>query len=160
LAKSLSPGERVRFGLLSSLFTLKEFNIIICTSCLPNNEVSIVRNAVKKLDNARLVDAWNSEVTHLVIKDGKLTIKVANALAKCVPIVSSTFVQDLVKCVESNQVCNYQLLCVRFCLLFVSCFEWATRFDGIIFHSERFSQGAFRNACFSFRNENQHSTFQ
>jgi len=44
-------------------------------------------------------------VTHLVSnRDGKLTIKVANALAKCVPIVTASYLVDYVKCLQSKQV--------------------------------------------------------
>ena len=40
-------------------------------------------------------------------RDGKLTIKVANAVAKCAPIVTASFLVKFAKCLHSKQVLPY-----------------------------------------------------
>ena len=47
--------------------------------------------------------SFGPRVTHLLTKEGKMTIKVANALAKCVPLVTIAFLQDYLNCLNSKQ---------------------------------------------------------
>ena len=73
----LKPGERVRFGLLSSIFKLKEVNHIVSTSCVPKDQVDLVKNVIKRVDPVGVfTSAWSKDITHMVVKEGKLTIKV------------------------------------------------------------------------------------
>ena len=101
----MQVGERVRFGLLSTLFKLDEKRVTVCTSSLSSNDMSCLKTSLEKLgpQSAQLVKEWKSDVSHLVIKEGKMTIKVANALAKCIPIVTPVFFQDYLNCLETRQ---------------------------------------------------------
>ena len=90
--KLLKCGDLVRFGLLSSIFRLETSRLVICTSGLATSDMASIKKTIGKLGGcAELTGSFSPRVTHLVIKDGKLTIKVANALAKCVPLVNLNF---------------------------------------------------------------------
>lgn len=101
----IKTNDKVRFGLLSSLFKLEEHKLVICTSSLPTIDLNSVKSTLEKIgaQSAQLVNSWNSKITHLIVREGKLTIKVANALAKNVPLVTVTFLEDFLKCLESRQ---------------------------------------------------------
>ena len=70
------------------------------------SENNLVKSAVEKLgqEHAKFVEKWTPDVTHLVLKEGKLTIKVANALSKVIPIVKIAFILDFVKCSNTKQL--------------------------------------------------------
>ena len=104
--KELKIGEKVRFGLTNSLFILEKSKLIICTSGLSASENNLVKSAVEKLsqEHVNFVGKWTPDVTHLVLKEGKLTIKVANALSKVIPIVTIAFILDFVKCSNTKQL--------------------------------------------------------
>lgn len=106
--KEIRPGEKVRFGLLSSLFQLQEVPLVITTSTLPSAQRNKVKECMDKLarfsHNAQTVSNWRADVSHVVTPDqAPLTIKVANAMAKGVPIVTSAFLHDFLHCIESHQ---------------------------------------------------------
>ena len=103
--QTLRTGERVKFGLQSSLFKLKKKKLVICTSSLTYNENSIVKTSITKLGTqvAQFSQSWDPQTTHLVVKDGKLTIKMANALANCIPIITSEYIKDLINCINTVQ---------------------------------------------------------
>ena len=103
--KILKNGERVKFGLQSSLFKLKKKKLVICTSCLTHNENTIVKNSITKLGTqvALFKESWDPQTTHLVAKEGKLTIKMANALANCIPIITSEYIKDFINCIKTVQ---------------------------------------------------------
>ena len=101
----LTVSNRVRFGLLSSLFKLEKLRLVFCTSSLTVGEAENVKQLVSQLPGARLVGRWSDEITHLVVsQEGTMTIKVANALGKCLPVTTSTFLTDLQNCIQSQQV--------------------------------------------------------
>ena len=103
--KILRSGERVKFGLQSSLFILKKKKLVICTPSLTYNENSIVKTSITKLGTqvALFKESWDPQTTHLVAKEGKLTIKMANALANCIPIITSEYIKDLINCINTVQ---------------------------------------------------------
>ena len=63
----------------------------------------IVSKICSFLGCAEFSNSFEPRVTHLVIKEGKMTIKVANALAKCVPLVTIDFLTDYLSCLDSKQ---------------------------------------------------------
>jgi len=102
--KLLRCGQIVRFGLLQSVFRLQTSRLVICTSGLSSPDMSVVKKTIEKLNGcAELTGSFGPNVTHLLIKEGKLTIKVANALAKCLPMVTMSFLQDYLNCLNSKQ---------------------------------------------------------
>lgn len=101
----LTVSNRVRFGLLSSLFKLEKLRLVFCTSSLPVEEAEKVKQLVSQLPGARLVSRWSDEITHLILShEGTMTIKVANALGKCLPVTTCTFLTDFQNCIQSQQV--------------------------------------------------------
>ena len=98
----LTVSNRVRFGLLSSLFKLEKLRLVFCTSSLPVEEAEKVKQLVSQLPGARLVSRWSDEITHLILShEGTMTIKVANALGKCLPVTTCTFLTDFQNCIQS-----------------------------------------------------------
>ena len=96
----------MRFGLLSTVFMLEKAKFIFTTSCLSKDEIEIVKNAIKTLgkDIATERTSWSSEVTHVILgESGTLSIKVVNALAFGAYVITSKFLQDLVRCLASKQ---------------------------------------------------------
>ena len=104
-ACQLTIADRVRFGLLSSLFKLDRLQLVICTSSLSTDEAEKVKDYVSQLPGAKLVRGWTDEITHLIVSPvGTMTIKVANALGKCLPVITPTYLADLHNCLTSQQV--------------------------------------------------------
>ena len=125
--KLLKCGQPVRFGLLGSLFRLETSRLVICTSGLSTPDMSFIKKTIEKLKgSAELTGSFGPRVTHLVIKDGKLTIKVANALAKCVPLVMLNFLEG-----ESLSSDNKNLLLFGFLKKDRYMFRWAEKLLGL-----------------------------
>lgn len=103
---SVGVGERVRFGLQSTLFKLEKHAMVLCMSSLANVDKMAVRRTATQLGNqsAIVVPNWDERVTHLVMKEVILTIKVANALAKGIPIISPTYLEDYLNCCKTKQM--------------------------------------------------------
>ena len=61
-------GQRVRFGLLSSLFKLQKSDFNICTSSLTNAESETVKTLVGQLgQGCKLFNKWSDGITHLIV---------------------------------------------------------------------------------------------
>ena len=56
------------------------------------------------MDLGSLRSTWSDNVTHLTVKEAILTVKVANALARGVPLVEPQYFKDFVLCLKSQQV--------------------------------------------------------
>jgi len=117
-------GERVRFGLLSSVFRYQSVlidpspcwsrlvwrPIKATTSGLPKQErqklgreFTELKRACDWPDAAALNLDWSDDVTHVVMDKVILTVKAVNALAKGTPIVTPAFFADLRACCASKQ---------------------------------------------------------
>ena len=102
----LTKNVRVRFGLHSTIFKLIwQEPLIACTSTLSIGEkkraISILANLEK---GSKVIGDWSDAVNYLVMGEVILTIKVANALAKGVPIVTLNFFEDYMNCTKSKQM--------------------------------------------------------
>ena len=105
----LTQNVRVRIGLHSTLFKLIwQQPIIACTSTLPITEKRKMTDTLKSLEKgSRVVGDWADNVDFLVMSEVILTIKVANALAKGVPIVTTNFFEDYLNCTKTKQMLPY-----------------------------------------------------
>ncbi len=68
--------ERVRFGLLSSLYVLRRCPMVLTTSSLAKPARTRLSEDTAKLPGASVQSAWSNRVTHVVMEEVKLTIKV------------------------------------------------------------------------------------
>ena len=86
----LTNNIRVRFGLHSTIFKLIwQPPLIVCTSTLSVSEKKRTTSILKSFEKGcKIVTDWTDDVCFLVMSEVILTIKVANALAKGIPIVT------------------------------------------------------------------------
>lgn len=104
---TLVPNTRIRLGLLSTIFKLTWKPFVISCSALKEKEKETIRETLKKIGGGkqhRLTSDWCDDVTHLVMKEVTLTIKVANAMAKGVPIIKSDYLIDFLACQNTKQI--------------------------------------------------------
>ena len=102
----LTNNVRVRFGLHSTIFKLIwQPPLIVCTSTLSVSEKKRTNSILKSFEKGcKIVTDWTDDVCFLVMSEVILTIKVANALAKGIPIVTPNYLEDLLNCVKTKQV--------------------------------------------------------
>ena len=103
---TLAKNVRVRFGLHSTIFKLIwQDPFTACTSTLSVGDkkkaVSTLKDLIK---GSKVVADWSDTIDFLVMGEVILTIKVANALAKGVPIVTPSFFEDFIQSVKTKQV--------------------------------------------------------
>ena len=103
---TLAKKVRVRFGLHSTIFKLIwQDPFTACTSTLSVGDkkkaVSTLKDLIK---GSKVVADWSDTIDFLVMGEVILTIKVANALAKGVPIVTPSFFEDFIQSVKTKQV--------------------------------------------------------
>ena len=78
--------------------------LMISTSTLEPGEVKELQSLMEKEELGRVVSNWRDNISYLVISQLTLTVKVANALAKGIPIVKPDFFADFVTSIDSQQV--------------------------------------------------------
>ena len=102
----LTNNIRIRFGLHSTIFKLIwQSPIIICTSTLSVSDKKRTTSIIKSFEKgSKIVADWSDDVSFLVMGEVILTIKVANALAKGIPIITPNYLEDLLNCVKTKQV--------------------------------------------------------
>jgi hypothetical protein len=102
----LNKNVRIRFGLRSTIFKLVWLEpFIVCTSKLSAGEKRKTISLLNDLEKGcKVVVDCSGSVTFLAMREVILTIKVANALAKGVPIVSPNFFEDYMNCTKTKQV--------------------------------------------------------
>ena len=105
----LTKNVRVRFGLHSTIFKLVwQQPFIVCTSTLSIGEKRKTMSILNELEKgSKVVADWSDAVNFLAMREVILTIKVANALAKGVPIVTPNFFDDYMNCTKTKQVLPY-----------------------------------------------------
>ncbi len=72
----LQDGVRIRFGLLSSLFRLREHRVVLTTSGMTRADRSAMAKEARDKLGAETEAEWSDRVTHVVMERAKLTIKV------------------------------------------------------------------------------------
>ena len=103
---TLAKNVRVRFGLHSTIFKLIwQDPFTACTSTLSvGDKKKVVCTLNDLVKGSKVVADWSDTIDFLVMGEVILTIKVANALAKGVPIVTPSFFEDFIQSVKTKQV--------------------------------------------------------
>ena len=103
---TLAKKVRVRFGLHSTIFKLIwQDPFTACTSTLSvGDKRKVVSTLNDLIKGSKVVADWSDTIDFLVMGEVILTIKVANALAKGVPIVTPSFFEDFIQSVKTKQV--------------------------------------------------------
>ena len=120
----LADGTRVRFGLHATIFkwvlyvcmhsngvTVRTCSVsrlawrpfVFTSSSLGKEERERMSKAMAGQTGLKTVSAWSDAVTHLAMSEVILTLKVVNALAKGVPVVTPAFVEEFLTCSASRQ---------------------------------------------------------
>ena len=102
----LTNNIRVRFGLHSTIFKLTwQPPFVVCTSTLSVSDKKRTTSLLKSFEKgSKVISDWSDDVSFLVMGEVILTIKVANALAKGVPIITPNYLEDMLNCVKTKQV--------------------------------------------------------
>ena len=102
----LTNNTRVRFGLHSTIFKLTwQPPFVVCTSTLSVSDKKRTTSLLKSFEKgSKVISDWSDDVCFLVMGEVILTIKVANALAKGVPIITPSYLEDMLNCVKTKQV--------------------------------------------------------
>lgn len=107
---TLVVNTKIRIGLFSTIFKLEWRPMVVSCSTLKMSEKATLRDTLSKVGGNlltkenKLVDDWTDEVSHLVMNQVTLTLKVANALAKGIPIVTPAFLSDFLVCQNTKQI--------------------------------------------------------
>ena len=72
-------------------------------------EVQDLQKVLTKEGVGTVTSVWRETITHLVVNQVTLTVKVANALAKGVPIVTPAFFADFNTSLESRQARHFRI---------------------------------------------------
>ncbi|TRY71064.1 hypothetical protein TCAL_16410 [Tigriopus californicus] len=101
---STTENVRIKFGFQTSIFMLKWTHLVCTGSSLNRTQKLELSQTLQYFPHAKFVTNWHRDVTHLVMNEVILTLKVVQALAKGTPIVTPLFFKDLKQCSISQQI--------------------------------------------------------
>ncbi|KAI4471197.1 nibrin-related [Holotrichia oblita] len=99
---ALKVDDEIKFGMLQSIFTVKEQKLNVTTSGLNPDEKKVLARVLKRLDG-NVAANWSKECSYLTVREIMLTLKVLCALIEKQPIVTINFWTDYIKHVNENR---------------------------------------------------------
>merc|ERR1719167_1575981 len=98
----LKDNDRIRFGVMFSIFRLKWITLCVTSSMLKTKRQ--VETWLEGLEPGKKLEAqWSEATTHLTMTSISLSLKVVNCLAKGIPIVTPEYFRDYLSCLQSRQ---------------------------------------------------------
>lgn len=98
----LQAGNIVRFGRMGNTFRLEKIDINVCTSSMQAQDIEKLAKQLKII-NGTLQSVWDTNVTHLVMTNVTVTVKVLQSLAHGIPIISPAYFDAFLKCASEKQ---------------------------------------------------------
>uniref|UniRef100_A0A0A1WYL2 Nibrin n=2 Tax=Zeugodacus cucurbitae TaxID=28588 RepID=A0A0A1WYL2_ZEUCU len=92
----LSEGDRIRFGVLKSLWIVSKMTPIVTASALPMETAKQLKQCIQVLGGS-ILTAWKTTYTHLTLSEIKMTPKLLHAVLDQKPIVTCDYWCSLVQ---------------------------------------------------------------
>ncbi|GJQ70904.1 putative second BRCT domain on Nijmegen syndrome breakage protein [Trypoxylus dichotomus] len=86
----LNINDEVKFGILNSIYLVKEDKLNVTTSGLTVDEKKVLSRVLKRLDG-NIMSSWSKDCSYLTVREIMLTLKVLCALIEKQPIVTISF---------------------------------------------------------------------
>lgn len=99
----LKAGNIVRFGRLENIFRLENIEINVITSTVPPEDSKKLKKVLEVIDG-KLLDAFSTECTHLIMTTITITVKVLQSLAYGLPIVTPSYFDAYLKSAMEHSV--------------------------------------------------------
>ncbi|XP_067137643.1 nibrin [Centruroides vittatus] len=91
-------GDKITFGVCGSTYEVCCNPMTISTSCISSEEKKSLKQSIQKL-GGHVVSDWQTDCTHLVMKEIKVTIKAVCAMVSLKPLVTATYFEDLLQAI-------------------------------------------------------------
>jgi len=98
----LQENDRIRFGVMFSVFRLKWEVLNVCTSMM-KDKTSLLKWMQEIQPGAKIQPSLNKSTTHLCMSTISLSMKVVNALALSIPLILSSYFRDFQNSLTSQQ---------------------------------------------------------
>lgn len=94
--KILKIGDKIRFGVMDSNWTVEEYTLVVCPSTLKTYEKDELKNMITSF-GGRVERNWSEECTHLCMNSVTVTEKVLLCLASAKSIVTVQYFIELMR---------------------------------------------------------------
>ncbi|KAL4120479.1 hypothetical protein QTP88_013165 [Uroleucon formosanum] len=108
--KILNFGDKIRFGIMDSIWTVEKYPLMACPSTLRTAEKEALKHLMTTI-GGRVSRDWSIECSHLCMNSVTVTEKVLLCLASAKPIVTLQYFVDLCEALSLDS-----LLEVPFCM--------------------------------------------
>ncbi|XP_023210421.1 nibrin-like [Centruroides sculpturatus] len=99
---TLKISDRITFGQCGNTYEVCRNPMTISTSCISSEEKKSLKQSIQKL-GGHLVSEWQTDCTHLVMKEIKVTIKAVCAMVSLKPFVTAEYFEDLLQAIREKK---------------------------------------------------------